>query len=452
MSKKRKVMIISPAIEDGGMRGLGKVTLALVDGLKNSGYESYLLTGAPLARVNKRSSSNAHKATVRRLLDHYLLEGFESKALCNSKPKLLKILLRDLFRVLVLGKAGEMPYERAILTQHQPDSLCQLKNLDVLVNFALIYKINRILPKRLTAMIVFSLANTLGVDTIITASPFPLKKPFIFHKDIKVIQYVHDIMPLNIMETVPKSSERFSKDITICLNNSDLIITSSLNAKDKLQSLDPSCNPEVVYLPIVKPILKNSADSTGLLAQHNIKKGQYILSLSTLEERKNIKRLIEAYSLIASQTSQKLVIVGGPGYGYEDIKKAYLSLNKKIADKIVFTSYISEPDKWVLLENCSNLVHPAIDEGLGIPVIEALLVKVPVVSTRLRSIEEIAPAGCVTFIEDPYDIHDIGSKIMLGINSKKNRRQSLESGSELLSDVFSNINFTKRLKKVISSL
>lgn len=449
MATKRKILIISPGIEDGGMRGLGRVTLSLVDGLAAIGYEPYLLTGAPLGTNPSHGAQRARTAVIQRNIDHYLAEGIHSPAFNLSKKRNIYLpFLRDCFR-LFLARATVVTRRHVIPTQHQPMTLRHYDKLAGFINFSLLYRAAAQLPRRFSSLLIISIARISGIDVIITASPYPLKKPLLFNRRIKIIQYVHDIMPLNILETPPGSAARFGREVIPAIRNADAVITSSVNAKDKLQALLPGSNPRVVYLPCNPIARKKTVNNISVVAKSNIRRGKYILFMSALEKRKNVARLIEAFSLIAHKTDHKLVLVGSQGYGWEEIAAALDALTPKVRERVILTGYISEDDKWSLLHSCTLVAHPAIDEGLGIPVIEALRAKKPVVATRLNSIEEFAPLGCVQYIDDPYSVYEIADKLLLCIAGQKDMQPHIRSGSAILAERFSQDAFNLRLQSLL---
>ncbi len=448
MSKKR-VLIISAGIEDNGIRGLGRITVALIDALTNIGYEPYLLTGAPLKITSLNSSSpSTHNSAIRRYIDHYLAEGITSPAFDIRTKKILKLIVRDFLKMFILNKIDVIANKQSLTPQHQPSSLRHYAKVAGYINFGMFYKLSARLPRRISSIIISRIVRHCQVKAIITASPFPIKQP-IFSTKINIIQYIHDVMPLSIIETPPDSATRFSKEISTATRNATMVLTSSQNAKDKLQSVIPTINPRVVYPPCdpIKPqITKNKLD---VLTKNELTKKRYILFMSALEERKNVVRLLKAFELLSSKTNYKLVAIGSQGYGWGQIIETYENLTPKIKKRVVFTGYVSEEDKWSLLENCALVIHPAIDEGLGIPIIESILAKKPVVATRLNSIEEFAPRGCVTYIEDPYNVFEIADKTLTCINSLDNFSADLKKGSAILSEIFSKTAFEARLKSVL---
>lgn len=113
--------------------------------------------------------------------------------------------------------------------------------------------------------------------------------------------------------------------------------------------------------------------------------GEYIIFAGTLQPRKNIKRLIEAFGQIKGEA--KLVIVGKKGWMYSDIFEKVKEL--KLQSKIIFTDFVPEEDLSALISGAKVYVLPSLYEGFGIPVIEAQACGTPVVVSNTSSLPEV---------------------------------------------------------------
>ena len=154
----------------------------------------------------------------------------------------------------------------------------------------------------------------------------------------------------------------------------------------------------------------NSNDVRRVLEKYKIDKS-YILFLSTLKPSKNIEGLIDAYSLMKKKNGNnipKLVIAGKKGWLYETIFEKVVKLGLK--DEVIFTGYVDEKDKPVLLANAKVFVSPSFWEGFGINVLEAMAMGTPVVASNTSSLPEIV--GKAGIYVDPSDV----DSICLGIN------------------------------------
>lgn len=151
-----------------------------------------------------------------------------------------------------------------------------------------------------------------------------------------------------------------------------------------------------------KPDLSSSAIMSTLLKFGIV--GEYILFIGTLEPRKNITRLIRAFSkLIGDGCNLNLVIVGNKGWYYEPIFLLVKQL--QLETKVIFTGFIEEYEKPALLVGAKIFAYPSLYEGFGIPVLEALACGVPTLTSNISSMPEVA--GDAAVLVDPYSVEDI---------------------------------------------
>ncbi|MCX6744442.1 MAG: glycosyltransferase family 1 protein [Candidatus Parcubacteria bacterium] len=132
----------------------------------------------------------------------------------------------------------------------------------------------------------------------------------------------------------------------------------------------------------------------------------YFLALGTLEPRKNLVRLIEAFNkfLLDNPGSDfKLVLAGKKGWKYEPIFEAIKDLN--LGDKVIWVGYVHLPEKIFLLSHSYALVFPSLYEGFGLPILEAMNMGVSVVTSNVSSIPEIVIDNAVLI--EPDDVESI---------------------------------------------
>jgi glycosyltransferase involved in cell wall biosynthesis len=131
---------------------------------------------------------------------------------------------------------------------------------------------------------------------------------------------------------------------------------------------------------------------------------KFILYLGTLEPRKNIETLIEAYQTL--ETDAELVIAGGAGWKTESIYK--LAKNNS---KIHFIGYINAQDKGALYNLAHIFVYPSYYEGFGLPLLEAMACGVPVIAgSNSAQVEVVVNSGILI---DPYNVNDVAQAIQL---------------------------------------
>lgn len=226
----------------------------------------------------------------------------------------------------------------------------------------------------------------------------------------KIITMVYDMVYKAFPETMNK------KTLTmLCLNmkrscsRADAIITiSSFSKNEIIKYLDVP--PEKIY------VMPCGVDSTIFHAQYDAEQvskvkdiygisDDYYLYLGTLEPRKNIVRLIEAYSLLRSRNScvPKLVIAGGKGWLYDDIFAKVNQLG--LQDDVLFTGYVDTSHVPLLFKGAYAFVFPSIYEGFGLPPLEAMACGTPVITSNVASLPEVV--GDAALLVDPYSVDSI---------------------------------------------
>jgi glycosyltransferase involved in cell wall biosynthesis len=127
---------------------------------------------------------------------------------------------------------------------------------------------------------------------------------------------------------------------------------------------------------------------------------RYVLFVGTLEPRKNVKTLLQAFAHViadAPQDGLRLVIAGGEGWGREDYLATVAAL--KMHDYVVFTGFVEDDDLPDLYRGALLFVYPSLYEGFGLPVLEAMACGTPVITSNCTSLPEVA--GDAALFVDP---------------------------------------------------
>lgn len=223
----------------------------------------------------------------------------------------------------------------------------------------------------------------------------------------KVMNTIYDLTFEFYPETMDKRNlRRIKRDLAYSLERPDKIITiSEATKQDMIQHLrvDPS-KIEVIYCGVdFKHFNEVRNNSQSVREKHQLP-DQYVLYMGTLEPRKNIETLIEAFKRFKvegdeSNAQMKLVLAGKKGWLYEGIFKKIQELG--LEDDVVDLGYIDEVDKPALYQMAECFVFPSIYEGFGIPVIEAMAAGTPVITTNVSSLPEVV--GEAGLLVDPKD-------------------------------------------------
>jgi len=142
--------------------------------------------------------------------------------------------------------------------------------------------------------------------------------------------------------------------------------------------------------------------------------GDYILYVGTLQPRKNLSRLIEAFSQLQGQ-ALKLVIVGKKGWLYDKIFAKVKELN--LEKKVIFTGFVPDNELSTFYQNAKCFVLVSLYEGFGLPVLEAMHYGCPVIASNVSSLPEIVSDAGV--LVDPEDVNAIAAGIKKAIKNRK---------------------------------
>ncbi len=129
----------------------------------------------------------------------------------------------------------------------------------------------------------------------------------------------------------------------------------------------------------------------------------YIAAIGTLERRKNLPTLVEAFGLLAAEHDEiLLVLAGADGDDRPAVNAAIDKLDPSTARRVVMTGRVDEPARSWLVRNAGVLAYPSLDEGFGFPLLDAMQVGVPVAASNRGSIPEVCGnAGLLCEADDP---------------------------------------------------
>lgn len=239
--------------------------------------------------------------------------------------------------------------------------------------------------------------------------------PFYKIPNKKYYPVLHDLWAYKSPETVTFMQSLYTRIVIASIKNTYAkIITVSETVKQEIIDFF-NCSEEdvkVIYNYFSfgeKPVLDYAEDAQlNLLDKYNIKSKKYILSVATLNKRKNIPMLIDAYNQLDSDI--KLVLVG---------KASSESFNCN-NQNIIFTGYLSDEELKVLYKHAFLYVFPSVYEGFGIPIIDAQAFGVPVFCSDIPVFREIGANSTVYFKLKTHTIkHNIKHFLNLHENSLK---------------------------------
>lgn len=168
-----------------------------------------------------------------------------------------------------------------------------------------------------------------------------------------------------------------------------------------------------------------------VLQKYNIRKN-FILSVGTLQPRKNFLRLIKAYQQLPYdlQREYPLVLVGKNGWQTDELIKTIHELEEK---KILrWLAYVPSEDLRALYQSATLFAFPSLSEGFGLPILEAFASRTPVLTSNTTSLPEIA--GDAAYLIDPYNIDEISHGLYMLLSDSVLRKQFIQKGNKRARD------------------
>lgn len=172
---------------------------------------------------------------------------------------------------------------------------------------------------------------------------------------------------------------------------------------------------------VVYPAFKEPAYKGSLRPSRK----KYFLFVGSIDERKNVDTIIRAFDVFCDITKENyhLVISGAKGNAIKKVRRLVAKSSHK--NKIHFTGYVSEKLKAELYASASALVFPSYYEGFGYPVLEAFYYGVPLVTTRVSSIPELA-GNLAYYIDDPKDYRALAKQMVNASRDSQDKKALAE--------------------------
>lgn len=249
-------------------------------------------------------------------------------------------------------------------------------------------------------------------------------------KNIKKVLTIYDLIPIKYPEYCQKSVVALVKDILKSIDKETWITCISQSTKDDLcDFLD--INPDKVFVtPLAASNKFYRCTASDKIISVKEKLGitacSYVLSLATLEPRKNIITTIKSFCRLMQENKLPdtvLVLVGTKGWDFDGIFDEIESSTAR--NKVIVTGYVNDDDLAPLYSGATVFVYPSFYEGFGLPPLEAMQCGTPVITSNTSSLPEVV--GDAGVMLDPLDIDGICDAIYRIFSSKKKYRQMSEA-------------------------
>ncbi|HVM10387.1 MAG TPA: glycosyltransferase family 1 protein [Acidimicrobiales bacterium] len=191
----------------------------------------------------------------------------------------------------------------------------------------------------------------------------------------------------------------FSRAIKVAAKLADALVCVSAPTARRLEELlEPKAPVHVIPHGVDHDTFRPddpAGDDERLLSELGVR-GRYLAFVGTLEPRKNVSGLVQAFDRLAGSKEHDdvtLVIAGGSGWGNEAFERALAASPAK--DRIIRTGYVAQEALPALMRHAEAVVYPALEEGFGLPVLEALACGTTAITTADSVMDEIAEGAAV---------------------------------------------------------
>jgi len=293
------------------------------------------------------------------------------------------------------------------LSRNEKKNLLSSKPRSVTLVKRVLRKIGSYIPKSETLYITNFTEGSIFLD-IESSWHSKLKREYLLpslkQANFRLAKLHYDIIPLLFPETSHPNTIKVFKDHFLAhLRYSELFICIS---RRTLLDVEVYCEKQLIPPPNLTPIELGSSIGRQKPKRNQVdcglKYGQYILSVSTIEPRKNYLMLLQAFNIISQETDLNLVIVGKLGWLSEEVTNA-IENHPENGKRMHYLPNASDEQLNSLYRNAWLNVVPSLYEGFGLPVVESLARGCPTICSQGGSLPEIGADNVILFSEKTPD-------------------------------------------------
>lgn len=249
---------------------------------------------------------------------------------------------------------------------------------------------------------------------------------------IPTILTVHDLSFIHYPEAFPPALVRYlNRAVPWSITRATHVLADSVSTERDLIEIwgVPADRITVLYCGVDRRFqpVSDPAASTAVRQRYGLGDLPYVLSVGTLQPRKNYGMLIRAFRRVADRLPHNLVIAGGKGWLYEQLTEEVE--RQGLAGRVLFTGFVDDADLPVLYSAASLFMFPSLYEGFGLPLLEAMACGAPVISSNASSLPEVAAADPpAALLLSPHDEDAWGEAILQLLTDDLGRRSLIEAG------------------------
>lgn len=268
-----------------------------------------------------------------------------------------------------------------------------------------------------------TLCRTDRVDVLHVQYVAPLRAP-------RIVVSIHDLSFVHHPEWYGRVERmRFRLTVRRTARQARKILTiSDYSRRDIIETFGVA-DEKVTFSHLrLRPIFTpRPPDEVSLLLARLGVRPPYVLALGNLQPRKNLGRLIQAWTRLrreAADFTPQLVIVGRKAWAFDDIFAA--AQKSQYANDVIFTDYLADAELPALLSGAQVFAYPSLFEGFGYPPVEAMACGVPVLTSNVASLPEVC--GHAAVYVNPESVDDIAERLLALYRDERRRLQLRELG------------------------
>jgi len=284
------------------------------------------------------------------------------------------------------------------------------------------------------SVVIQRIAEKEGADVV----HFPYNWSFPFRKTMPCILTIHDVIPLNYREAMPFFTHTFlyKPGIRLAGRLNDRIATVSEYSRQDISNKTGASLGKISVIPngLREPFAQDERLETELEGRFQLQDG-FILYVGGIHERKNVARLIRSFAKLVREKGfpGKLLATGSvSGAPYQDKMKALLDKvveETGMGEKVIFTGFVTDQELEALMRMTHFMIYPSLYEGFGMPLLEAMQVGTPVITSNVTAMPEVA--GGAAILVDPFNIEDITNGMAKLLGDDGLRNESIGKGFEV---------------------
>lgn len=238
---------------------------------------------------------------------------------------------------------------------------------------------------------------------------------------------VHDLSFVRLPETTMPGMERHLNTwVPASVRRATHVIAVSENTRQDLIELydTPPEKISTLYHGVTSEFepLKDPKCLASVRKKYRLGKQPFILSVGTIQRRKNYRRLIQAFDQL--DKGHALVIAGNKGWYGQDVFEEVA--RRQLEERVYFLGFVADADLPALYNAASLFVYPSLYEGFGLPALEAMACGTPVVASNASALPEVV--GEAGLLVDPYDVDSLSTTMAQALHDTALQRRLRQMG------------------------